>query len=118
MPHANEMTIHILAAVAQGERKAISERTKAALEVAKARGTRLGNPRREESIERARAARNGNPVSLAVVSQIRRCREDGWPLRRIAAHLNAMDVRTPRGCKWHPETVKAVLNRGLKTSSE
>ena len=118
MPHANEMTIHILAAVAQGERKAISERTKAALEVAKARGTRLGNPRWEESIDRARAARNGTPVPLAVVSQIRSCRKDGWPLRRIAAHLNAMAVRTPRGCKWHSETVKAVLKRELESSSE
>jgi DNA invertase Pin-like site-specific DNA recombinase len=116
MPQANRMVLQLLAVIAEGEREAISARTKAALEVAKARGTRLGNPRWEESIERARAARNGNPVPLAVVSQIKRCREDGWPLRRIACHLNAMDVRTPRGCKWHPETVKAVLKRELAGS--
>ena len=30
-PHANKLTIHILAAVAEHEREAISERTKAAL---------------------------------------------------------------------------------------
>jgi DNA invertase Pin-like site-specific DNA recombinase len=38
-PHANKLTIHILAAV---EREAISERTKAALAAAKARENRLG----------------------------------------------------------------------------
>ena len=44
-PHANKLTIHILAAVAQHEREMISERTKAALAAARARGTQLGNPR-------------------------------------------------------------------------
>ena len=35
-PHANKLTIHILAAVAQHEREMISERTKAAMAAAKA----------------------------------------------------------------------------------
>src|SRR5665213_3319232 len=44
LPDANELTIGVLAAVAQHEREAISARTKAALQAAKRRGVRLGNP--------------------------------------------------------------------------
>lgn len=53
MPEADEFTIHILAAVAQRERKLTSERTKAALAAAKARGTKLGNPNGAAAIRRA-----------------------------------------------------------------
>lgn len=38
MPMANKLTVHILAAVAEHEREAISTRTKAALQAARARG--------------------------------------------------------------------------------
>lgn len=44
MPEAQRVTVHMMAAIAEHERGVISKRTKEALEAAKARGVRLGNP--------------------------------------------------------------------------
>ena len=44
LPEANDLTVGIMALVAQAEREAISRRTKEALAVARARGVHLGNP--------------------------------------------------------------------------
>jgi DNA invertase Pin-like site-specific DNA recombinase len=56
-PHANKLTVHILAAVAQHEREIISARTSEALKAAKARGKRLGNPKLSEARRHAVAAK-------------------------------------------------------------
>src|ERR1700726_2998119 len=48
-PHATRLTLHILAAVAEHEREMISARTSAALQAAKARGKRPGNPKLSEA---------------------------------------------------------------------
>src|SRR5262249_9460343 len=52
-PHANKLTVHILAAVAQHECEMIAQRTKDALQAAKARGVVLGNPRLADVRDRA-----------------------------------------------------------------
>jgi DNA invertase Pin-like site-specific DNA recombinase len=64
-PHANKLTVHILAAVAQHEREMISERTKAALQAAKARGMRLGNPNLPMAAALGRAVLEGKAKAFA-----------------------------------------------------
>src|SRR4051794_13612708 len=55
MPEANDTMVHVMAAMAQAERKAISKRTKEALAAAKARGCKAdGKP--------FKAGRLGNPM--------------------------------------------------------
>ena len=117
MPTATPVMLHIHAAIAEHERGAISQRTKAALQAAKARGTRLGNPRWQDSIERARAARNPAPVPPQIVATIAEQRDQGLPLRKIAENLNALGVRTPKGNTWHPQTISDILTRSTESVS-
>jgi DNA invertase Pin-like site-specific DNA recombinase len=75
-PHANKLTVHILAAVAQHEREMIAQRTKDALKAAKARGQRLGNPKLAQARKRAgesnrKAADQFAANVLPVIQQIR-----------------------------------------------
>ncbi|MBW4968367.1 recombinase family protein, partial [Pseudoalteromonas sp. CR1] len=56
MPEAQRVTVHMMAAIAEHERGVISKRTKEALEAAKARGVRLGNPRPNLAKATGRAA--------------------------------------------------------------
>lgn len=109
MPEANRLTIHIIAAVAEHERELISKRTKAALAQAKVRGTRLGNPRYQESIVKARQALGDRPPAPEVLRLMTDWRAQGKGLREIARGMNQLSIRTPRGSQWYAETVKVAL---------
>ncbi len=113
MPEANEMTVGILAAVAQGEAKAISERTRAALAASKARGKKLGNPQNltPEAMAKGRAARHAKAIRMANGS-IRHAvnyRAAGYSLARIAKELNESGQRARRGGKWTAPQVARLL---------
>jgi DNA invertase Pin-like site-specific DNA recombinase len=112
-PHANKLTIHILAAVAQHEREMISERTKAALATAKKRGKRLGNPDIAEVAKRGRAALKANARRFAanvrpIIEEIMRAGVTSH--NAIAAKLNERNVRTARGGMWTHVQVGAILH--------
>jgi DNA invertase Pin-like site-specific DNA recombinase len=108
MPQANRLTVHIMAAFAEHEREQISARTKAALQQAKLRGTKLGNPRLDQARENAADA-NREIVPASTVAFIAKMRGQGETLRAIAAQLNALNITTPRGCQWYADTVRTVL---------
>jgi DNA invertase Pin-like site-specific DNA recombinase len=120
MPEANKLTVHIMAAMAEYEREQNSDRTKAALAAAKARGTKLGwsmPSRRQEQLE---ASRKG---VKSMIARADRFAENTLPIIReiqaagistlqgVAEALNARGVRSARGKKWFPATVKKILTR-------
>jgi DNA invertase Pin-like site-specific DNA recombinase len=122
MPEANELTIHIMAAVAQAERKAISTRTKEALAAAKARGVRLGGNRGNLEDLRKGPAKSGEvrgrlakERALKVRRQIEAITAgcEAASLRQIASALNDRGITAPRGGRWHAAQVKGVLQRSM-----
>jgi DNA invertase Pin-like site-specific DNA recombinase len=108
-PHANKLTVHILAAVAQHEREMIADRTKAALQAAKARGVRLGRNGSERLAPQHRAAALEYARRLEPVLSELRAR--GLSVRAIARELNSRAIATVKGGCWHAMTVQRALAR-------
>lgn len=116
-PQANRFTIHILAALAEMEAEMISSRTKAALDEAKRRGVRLGNPRL--------GLVRGSPAAANVAwKRLTQQRADSYlglvleahrggasTLQQVADYLNRRGALTPAGCMWYPATVARLLRR-------
>jgi len=117
-PQANRLTIHILAAVAEHEARMISDRTRAALAAAKARGVRLGGFRNRagtcNDLARARAARTAKAVRRAsdLRGTILEIQHNGaQSLCAVASSLNQRGITAPRGGEWSASQVKRVLSR-------
>lgn len=105
--------LHVYAALAEKERALISERTRAALRAAKAKGKRLGSPIAAQTAATARAARSayaraGSESARKVAHDIRA--SGVTTLAGIAAALQARGIRTPRGhAEWKPAQVSRLL---------
>jgi DNA invertase Pin-like site-specific DNA recombinase len=121
MPEANDLTVGIMALVAQAEREAISRRTKEALAAAKARGVRLGNPNGAAALRRAgeggvalrqTVRQNADEHAVALAPVIAALRAEGHTtLRALADALNARGMMTRRGGRWHVSNVRNMLAR-------
>ena len=111
---ADPFTLHLWAALAEKERNLISERTRAALGAAKARGVRLGNPDTDKMREAGNTARTARADARAaqILPAIAAARKAGAStLREIAESLNARGISSPRGATWHPASVARALDR-------
>lgn len=110
-PHANKLMLHMLAAFAEHEREQISKRTKEALAAAKMRGTRLGNPRPDNSLMKGRSTINGYLADhlTRVRPIITELHGQGLTSRAIAKELNQRSIPTARGKQWMSATVCNVL---------
>ena len=121
MPAADNLTVGIMALVAQQEREAISKRTKEALQAAKARGIKLGNPNGAAPLLRAGKGNVAAITSLKAKADnhaedlrsiIDDMRAEGIvSLGSVAKALNERGIKTPRGGMWHKTSVKNLLQR-------
>lgn len=118
MPHADNFTVGILAMVAQKEAEMISQRTKAALAAAKARGVKLGGNRgnltktertqgNENSIIARKAKANDRAQDLApILTEFK-----GMSLNTMANELNHRGISSPRGSAWTAMSIRRELIR-------
>jgi DNA invertase Pin-like site-specific DNA recombinase len=120
-PDINRLTIGLLAVINEDERERISDRTKAALAAAKARGVKLGNPNGAAPLLRAGRG-NADAVRAVQAQAAERAREYAEiiedvqasgvaSLAGIARELNERGIVTPRGGRWHASSVKNLLAR-------
>ncbi|PBC00510.1 recombinase family protein [Mesorhizobium sp. WSM3860] len=112
---ADPFMLHLYAALAEKERRLISERTKAALASRKATGIKLGNPiNTAEAAAKGRqiAAEEANRFAETVLPIIESIQRSGiTSLRGLAIALNNRGVRTARGGQWQVSNVRNVLRR-------
>lgn len=112
---ADPFMLHLYAALAEKERRLISERTRAALAGRKVKGAKLGN-----RTNAAEAAQLGRQVTrrqaerfaaaiLPIIASIQRSGVTSY--RGIAQALNNRGVRTARGGLWQASNVRNVIAR-------
>ena len=119
-PHADNFTVGLLALVAQREAETISKNTRLALQAAKARGVKLGNPQGAAAFGDSRgwqvssyrpdskAQRHAESLK-ATIAELRR--EGVTTTTAIASALNERRVLSPQGKAWKPMTVGRLLVR-------
>lgn len=107
MPNATDFQLHIFAALAQEERRLISERTKAALAEAKKRGVNLGTN------GKYLAAKNRIAADTFADQLRQNLSADEMQLSysEIARRLNERGILTATGRKYFPQTVKNYMQR-------
>jgi DNA invertase Pin-like site-specific DNA recombinase len=123
MPNATPFMLHVYAAVAEEEARAISLRTKAALAAAKARGTPLGGKRPGQRAPTVEVAKMGaeaassarkaaaDRAAYSALPRIEELRAQGVSLGQIADKLLREGVKTPRGGAWTATAVRRALQR-------
>lgn len=112
---ADPFMMHLYAALAEKERRVISERTKAALAAKKAGGAKLGNPRnvaQAGEIGRGIQTTTADAFVAGLVTVIAAIRSTGvTTLEAMTQALNRRGIRSARGGRWYASSVSNLLAR-------
>jgi DNA invertase Pin-like site-specific DNA recombinase len=112
---ADPFMLHLFAALAEKERRLISERTKAALQAKRVAGARLGNQvnlGQAGCAGRAIQLRTADAFAAGMLPTLRAVRKAGaTTLSEIAEALNERGVRSAGGGMWHRSSVRNLLVR-------
>lgn len=111
IPRASKIELHLYAMLAEQERDFISMRTKAALAVAKSRGTKLGGLRDATGKRNDALQAEAQGRAVKVSDLVQPLRAAGKTLRQIADALNTNAVPTARGGAWSAAQVMRVIER-------
>lgn len=109
MPTADRFMLHVYAAMAEEEGRRISQRTKAALAAAKARGVELGANGKALAKVHIAAAETYAASLLPTITEIRN--EGHTTVRAITAALNDRDILSREGGRWHLRSTALLLKR-------
>lgn len=118
-PEANELTIHILSAIAQHEAKIISERIKLALGVKKLllaeKNLYLGTPgnltneHRLKGVEVIKAKAQNNQNNKRALAYINKLDLANYTLQAICDELNSNGFKTSKGSEFKPMQIKRLI---------
>jgi DNA invertase Pin-like site-specific DNA recombinase len=120
MPTATKLVIGIMALVAESEADTISDRIKAAFEVKRNRGEKLGRSENFSNEGRRKGCLVASELALANENNIRAkamISSYTGTLQETADFLNSNGFRTSRGKKFQPTTVKRLKNEQHNAST-
>jgi DNA invertase Pin-like site-specific DNA recombinase len=116
-PEANELTIHILSAIAQHEAQTISKRIKEALAVKKQKGELMGTPEnltykaRLKGVETIKKNALENENNSKALAYIKKSLNGSYTLQGIANELNSAQFKTSKGKEFSPMQVKRLIDK-------
>jgi DNA invertase Pin-like site-specific DNA recombinase len=106
---AGRLVLNVLMSVAQWEREAIGERTRAALQHKKAQGQRIGSIPYGSRLGADGATLQENTEEQAIIRAVLEFDAAGLSRCRIGAQLTAHGYRPRGGGVWHHQTIKNIL---------